>query len=54
MKASLGSGNPDWDFNRARADNSREVDRILDKISARGYDSLTEAEKRTLFDQAKK
>ena len=54
MKASLGSGNPDWDFNRARVENSREVDRILDKISARGYDSLTEAEKRTLFDQSRK
>lgn len=54
MKASLGSGNPDWDYNGARVENSREVDRILDKISARGYDSLTEAEKRTLFDQSQK
>lgn len=54
MKVTRGSGNPDWDFNKAKVDNGREVDRILDKISARGYDSLTDAEKKTLFEQSKR
>lgn len=30
-----------------------EVDRILDKISERGYESLTDAEKRTLYEASK-
>ena len=31
----------------------REVDRILDKISESGYDSLSEEEKRTLYDASR-
>lgn len=31
-----------------------EVDRILDKISARGYDSLTEEEKRILYEASRR
>jgi hypothetical protein len=31
-----------------------EIDNILDKISKRGYQSLTEREKRILFDASKK
>lgn len=55
MKVSFGGNtNPDWEYNKRRADNDREVDRILDKISARGYNSLTEEEKKTLFDQSKR
>lgn len=54
MKVSTGGTNPDWEYNKRRADNSREVDRILDKISARGYNSLTEEEKKTLFEQSQK
>jgi hypothetical protein len=31
-----------------------EVDRILDKISAHGYDSLTEEEKRILYEASRR
>ncbi len=54
MKLTRGSGNADWDYNKRKMDNQREVDRILDKINARGYNSLTEQEKLTLFNQSKK
>jgi len=36
----------------ASSDSSAEIDRILDKISATGYDSLTEAEKRKLVESS--
>ena len=34
--------------------NQAEIDRILDKIRRSGYDSLTQKEKQTLFDQSNK
>ena len=34
--------------------NENEVDRILDKISAEGYDALTPAEKKTLYEASRK
>ena len=34
--------------------NREEVNRILDKISADGYQSLTDEEKRILFEASKK
>lgn len=39
----------DWEFNKEKADRQKEVDRILDKISQSGYDSLTKKEKEFLF-----
>ncbi len=48
------SFNPDWQYNGSRADHNREVDRILEKIHAKGYDSLTDKEKKTLFDATNK
>ncbi len=54
MKLTRGTGNPDWEYNKSKADNNREVDRILDKINARGYNSLTDEEKITLFNQSQK
>lgn len=54
MKITPGYANPDWDFNKRKADNQKELDRILDKINARGYNSLTEEEKLTLFNQSRK
>lgn len=42
--------NPDWQYNARKRANQDEVDRILDKIRRSGYDSLTEKEKRTLFE----
>ncbi|MGN0029547.1 MAG: rhomboid family intramembrane serine protease [Marinilabiliaceae bacterium] len=54
MRISRGTGNPDWDYNKRKVDNQRELDRILEKINARGYNSLTEEEKLTLFNQSRK
>lgn len=47
------TGNADWDYNAGKRATQEEIDRILDKIRKSGYDSLTKAEKQTLFDQSK-
>ena len=39
----------DADYNSQRAKHNARIDAILDKIKASGYDSLTEEEKRELF-----
>jgi hypothetical protein len=44
----------DIEYNKKKATSQAEIDRILDKISKYGYDSLTKAEKDTLFDMSKK
>jgi len=41
-------------FNARRQSEQKEVDRLLEKIKRSGYDSLTEEEKRKLFDAGKK
>jgi membrane associated rhomboid family serine protease len=41
----------DREYNRQKNMNQQEIDRILDKISKGGYDSLTRQEKETLFSQ---
>lgn len=41
----------DEDFNAEKRSNQEQVDAILDKISKRGYDALTKAEKDFLFQQ---
>jgi len=40
----------DWDYNRKKQASQEEIDAILDKIRRSGYDSLTEEEKKKLFD----
>lgn len=40
----------DWDYNARKKAEQDEIDRILDKIRRSGYDSLTDDEKRKLFD----
>lgn len=40
----------DMEYNAIKTNRQREVDRILDKVKASGYDSLTKDEKKTLFD----
>lgn len=42
--------NPDWEYNERKKEKQEEIDRILDKIRRSGYDSLTDEEKRKLFD----
>ena len=44
----------DAEFNMNKARNAEEIDRILDKIKASGYESLTKEEKQKLFEQGKK
>jgi hypothetical protein len=43
----------DAEYNMNKANNMAEIDRILDKIKASGYDSLTAEEKQQLFSQGK-
>ena len=43
----------DIEYNRMKMEKQKEVDRILDKISKKGYDSLTAEEKETLFRMGK-
>jgi len=43
----------DWEYTQERNNTQDEVDRILDKIKATGYDSLTKKEKDFLFKQKK-
>lgn len=44
----------DVEYNTRKADNIKEIDQILDKIKASGYDSLSEGEKKTLFNSKDK
>ena len=43
----------DREYNRQKYENQQEIDRILDKISKGGYESLSRLEKETLFNQKK-
>lgn len=51
MKATRGGGKfaDEMDYNARRKAQDEEIDRILDKVKKRGYGSLTEDEKRKLF-----
>jgi len=44
----------DWDYNARRKAEQDEIDHILDKVRRSGYDSLTDEEKRKLFDGGSK
>ncbi len=48
---SSGTRMTDAEFNMNKAQNMREIDRILDKIKKSGYESLNDDEKRKLFEQ---
>ncbi|GHT75887.1 hypothetical protein AGMMS50262_12600 [Bacteroidia bacterium] len=39
----------DYEYNQRKHDENEEIDRILDKIKQSGYNSLSENEKKTLF-----
>jgi len=43
----------DWDYNSEKHTNQEKTDKILDKISKNGYNSLTKKEKDFLFKQKK-
>jgi len=42
----------EYEYNKIKAQNQAQVDRILEKISKGGYDSLTKEEKETLFKES--
>lgn len=44
----------DYEFNEQKVQRSREIDRILEKIKESGYDSLSDSEKQTLFEESKR
>jgi len=44
----------DMDFNKVKKETQEEIDRILDKISRNGYNSLSDREKEFLFKQKEK
>lgn len=44
----------DLEYNKQKADEQKEIDRILEKISKGGYDSLTSKEKELLFKMSHK
>lgn len=44
----------DYDYNKIRADRQERINKILDKISKGGYDSLTREEKDLLFRESQK
>jgi hypothetical protein len=44
----------DWEYNAIRKEDNEKLDKILDKIAKSGYDSLTEEEKRFLFESSKR
>ncbi len=43
----------DREYNKSKKENQEEIDKILDKISKSGYDSLTKEEKEKLFNSTK-
>ncbi|HNV53465.1 MAG TPA: rhomboid family intramembrane serine protease, partial [Tenuifilaceae bacterium] len=49
LKVDHRSANPDHDYNYRKVQKHQNIDKILDKISKSGYDSLTKEEKDTLF-----
>jgi membrane associated rhomboid family serine protease len=44
----------DYDYRKAKADHQEKINKILDKISKAGYDSLTREEKDLLFSESQK
>lgn len=53
MKVHYGDKQKDYEFNARKKQRSDEIDRILDKLRKSGYGSLTEEEKKSLFDASK-
>ena len=54
MKVHYGERQQDFDFNAQKKEREEELNRILDKLRKSGYGSLTEDEKRRLFDASKR
>ena len=44
----------DLEYNRTKVEHQKEINKILEKISKGGYDSLTKEEKEMLFKESQK
>jgi len=44
----------DWEYNARKSEENKTIDHILEKIKYSGYNSLSEEEKKKLFDASKK
>lgn len=53
MNIFRGKRTDDYDYNAQKKEQSAEVDKILEKLKKSGYSSLTEEEKKKLFDASK-
>lgn len=54
MKVKSKRKESDYEYNERRKNETEEIDHILDKIKISGYNSLTQNEKKRLFDAGKK
>ena len=54
MTVSSGGRRDDYEYNARKKAESEEIDRILAKVKKDGYQNLTDAEKRRLFDASQK
>jgi len=54
MRVTYKKRTTDYDYNKARVDHQEQINKILDKISKGGYDSLTKEEKDLLFSESQK
>jgi len=54
MRVTYKKRTTDYEYNKARADHQEQINKILDKISKGGYDSLTKEEKDLLFSESQK
>ena len=54
LKVTYKRTSDDFDYNRVKVDHQKEINKILDKISKGGYDSLTKTEKDMLFRESQK
>lgn len=54
MKVHYGGRQADYEYNARKKEREAEIDRILDKLRKSGYNSLTDDEKKSLFDASKK
>jgi membrane associated rhomboid family serine protease len=54
MRVTYRKSADDYEYNRVKAERQDQINRILDKISKGGYDSLTKEEKDLLFSESQK
>ena len=54
MRVTYKKRTTEYEYNKARANHQEQINKILDKISKGGYDSLTKEEKDLLFSESQK